>query len=433
MSQDTNRANSKPPHLDRLSLLCGASTTARSCNGSVAYVALAYGIQHGVVPDREAFLWPHMIQEISMLVLAFGVPVVMTFAWYHGERASRRIVGTRAAAAMTIISLLLVMSSLLFYVFVRLRRTSLRHRRCARRTRRGPTRGGRSARRHFPSRCAVYESSRRTRNRNSSRRHDRRPRHRARQDSRSSRGRARIRFQYRGEKNDMRAVGQALNATHLIEARYASGDRVRVTAQLSRPTTASISGPTRMIARWTDVFAIQEDIARAIATSLRMPLGIKPGENLVANRNIDVELYQQFLRCAPSCARSQGSRHESRWFRNSKNWLPAILGSRPSGLRCRSSISRSSFPSNLPFGRGQRRKRAGCGSPPSKRPEGRSRGHPLGPRFWHRPIRALQLVKRIGSTGPRRKTCHRKALDLIPTNPDVLDNLWIFFAFVPVA
>src|SRR5262249_37801771 len=46
----------------------------------------------------------------------------------------------------------------------------------------------------------------------------------------------------------------------------------------------------------TDIFAVQEEIARAITTSLRMPLGLKPGENLVNNRGIDSESYQQYLR-----------------------------------------------------------------------------------------------------------------------------------------
>jgi tetratricopeptide (TPR) repeat protein len=44
------------------------------------------------------------------------------------------------------------------------------------------------------------------------------------------------------------------------------------------------------------VFQIQEDIARAITTSLRMPLGLKPGENLVNDRNIDPDSYAQYLR-----------------------------------------------------------------------------------------------------------------------------------------
>jgi hypothetical protein len=32
---------------------------------SVAYVALAYGVQHGVVLTAEAFEWPHAVQQAS--------------------------------------------------------------------------------------------------------------------------------------------------------------------------------------------------------------------------------------------------------------------------------------------------------------------------------------------------------------------------------
>jgi hypothetical protein len=38
------------------------------------------------------------------------------------------------------------------------------------------------------------------------------------------------------------------------------------------------------------VFAVQEDIARTIVTSLRVPLGLKQGESLVSNRGIDPQL-----------------------------------------------------------------------------------------------------------------------------------------------
>src|SRR2546423_543309 len=81
----------------------------------IASVALAFDIQHAVVLASEPFMWQADIREASMVVWGFGRPVVMTFAWCHGERASRRISGPE----LTIISLLLVMSSLMFYVFVR--------------------------------------------------------------------------------------------------------------------------------------------------------------------------------------------------------------------------------------------------------------------------------------------------------------------------
>src|SRR6266567_8844079 len=115
MSEHTNPANPKPPSVDRLSLLWRRINDHKMVQWSVAYVALAYGIQHGIVLTREAFDWPHAIEQISMLLLALGLPVVMTLAWYHGERASRRISGPE----LTIISILLVIGSLFFYVFVR--------------------------------------------------------------------------------------------------------------------------------------------------------------------------------------------------------------------------------------------------------------------------------------------------------------------------
>ena len=76
MSDGTHRANPKPPSIDRLSQLWQRINDYKIAQWSVAYVALAYAIQHGVVLTGEAFEWPHAIQQISMLLLALGLPVV---------------------------------------------------------------------------------------------------------------------------------------------------------------------------------------------------------------------------------------------------------------------------------------------------------------------------------------------------------------------
>src|ERR1700704_4980018 len=114
MSEHPSRANPKPPSVDRLSLLWRRINDHKIAQWSVAYVALAYGVQHGVTLTSEAFDWPHAVERISMLLLPLGLLVVMTLAWYHGERASRRISGPE----LTIISILLVIGSLFFFVFV---------------------------------------------------------------------------------------------------------------------------------------------------------------------------------------------------------------------------------------------------------------------------------------------------------------------------
>src|SRR5258706_10455811 len=115
MTDNAGRANPKPPSLDRLSLLWRRVNDRKIVQWSVAYVALAYGVQHGVTLTSEAFDWPHTVERISMLLLTLGLPVVMTLAWYHGERASRSISGPE----LSILSVLLVGVSILFYVFVR--------------------------------------------------------------------------------------------------------------------------------------------------------------------------------------------------------------------------------------------------------------------------------------------------------------------------
>src|SRR5579871_6808423 len=112
MSDEANRAELPP---DRLTALWLRMKDHRIAQWTVGYVAVAYGIQHAVTLTTEAFKWPDAVLRISMLLLILGVPLAMVFAWYHGERATRRI----SAGEMTLASLLLVLISLVFYVFVR--------------------------------------------------------------------------------------------------------------------------------------------------------------------------------------------------------------------------------------------------------------------------------------------------------------------------
>src|SRR5437588_9196426 len=112
---ETGRANPSTPPVDRLSAIWRRVNEHKVAQWSVAYIALAYAIQHGVVLTGDAFAWPHVVQQFSMLLLALGLPVVMVFAWYHGEQASRRISGPE----LTIIAILLAIGSLFFYVLVK--------------------------------------------------------------------------------------------------------------------------------------------------------------------------------------------------------------------------------------------------------------------------------------------------------------------------
>jgi TolB-like protein/Tfp pilus assembly protein PilF len=104
-------------------------------------------------------------------------------------------------------------------------------------------------------------------------------------------------FQFKGQNQDVRVVGQALGATHVIEGSVRkAGDRVRITAQLIRADSGLQLWSENYDRQLTDIFAIQEEIAQAVAVSLRVPLGLRQGQPLVSNRTDDLQSYEDYLR-----------------------------------------------------------------------------------------------------------------------------------------
>lgn len=104
-------------------------------------------------------------------------------------------------------------------------------------------------------------------------------------------------FQFKGQNKDFAAIRQALGAAYLIDGSVRKiGNRVRITAQLVKADDGIGLWTENYDRELTDVFVIQEDIARAIAGALRVPLGLPQGGQLVANRTGDLDSYQQFLR-----------------------------------------------------------------------------------------------------------------------------------------
>src|ERR1700756_4676006 len=86
-------ASASPTSGDQVSALWRRLKEHRIAQWAIGYVAVAYGIQHAVVLTTESLDWPHIVTRVSMLLLALGLPVAITLAWYHGERVNRRISG----------------------------------------------------------------------------------------------------------------------------------------------------------------------------------------------------------------------------------------------------------------------------------------------------------------------------------------------------
>jgi adenylate cyclase len=114
-------------------------------------------------------------------------------------------------------------------------------------------------------------------------------------------------FQFKGQNKDLTAIGQALHATHLIEGSVRKdGNEVRITAQLIQADDGTHLWTESYNRELKGVFAIQEEIATAIASALRVPLGLKEGQSLVVNRTPNTDSYEDYLR-ARALVRARGA------------------------------------------------------------------------------------------------------------------------------
>src|ERR1051325_2960294 len=111
MSDDATRTTPKPPPVDRMSSLWRRINEHKMVQWSVAYVALAYAIQHAIILTSESFEWPGTVARVTMLLFALGLPIMIVLAWYHGHRASRHF----SKAELSILSVLFVLGAFLFY------------------------------------------------------------------------------------------------------------------------------------------------------------------------------------------------------------------------------------------------------------------------------------------------------------------------------
>jgi TolB-like protein/Tfp pilus assembly protein PilF len=88
-------------------------------------------------------------------------------------------------------------------------------------------------------------------------------------------------FQFRDSKEDSRSIGAKLGVAHLLEGGVRrSGDMVRVSAELIDTADGSTQWSDRYDRPYKDLFALQDEITRAVAGALRPKL--LPGEHAAA-------------------------------------------------------------------------------------------------------------------------------------------------------
>jgi serine/threonine-protein kinase len=103
-------------------------------------------------------------------------------------------------------------------------------------------------------------------------------------------------FAFKGEKIDLREVGQKLNVKTLLEGSVRkAGNRVRITAQLISVEDGYHIWSERFDRNMEDVFAIQDEITEKIVTKLKASLDV-PVESQEVRRPENMEAFDLYLR-----------------------------------------------------------------------------------------------------------------------------------------
>ena len=104
-------------------------------------------------------------------------------------------------------------------------------------------------------------------------------------------------FAFKGKATDMREIGKALGAAHLLEGSVQqSGQTVRITVQLIRVADGSHLWSRHFDRQLTDVFKIQDEIATAVVQALQVALPQPEQKRLVRKRTENVAAYQEYLK-----------------------------------------------------------------------------------------------------------------------------------------
>ncbi|SRR6266446_142598 len=106
-------------------------------------------------------------------------------------------------------------------------------------------------------------------------------------------------FQYKGKAVDIRQVGRKLGARYVLEGSVRrSGDRIRIAAQLIDAVTGAHRWAERYDRELVDVFAVQDEVVRAIVAILAAHVNRAETERALLKPPVAWEAYEYYLRGA---------------------------------------------------------------------------------------------------------------------------------------
>jgi TolB-like protein/tetratricopeptide (TPR) repeat protein len=133
-------------------------------------------------------------------------------------------------------------------------------------------------------------------------------------------------FSFKGRSEDLRAIGERLSVAHLLEGSIRrSGSRIRVTAQLVETQRGSHLWSQVYDREVTDVFAVQDAIARAVVDALEVKLLPGHQPTTAAYRTSNVAVHDSYL-----LATELNARGSEQGFRSAATELEKAIAVDPS-------------------------------------------------------------------------------------------------------
>jgi TolB-like protein/Tfp pilus assembly protein PilF len=255
---------------------------------ALAYIAGAFALLQGVDIVAQRFAWPEAIERILILVLCIGFFVALVLAWYHGERGEQKV--TRVE--LLILAALLAIGGVAVWRYAYIAR---------------PSAGATQADAASASATAIPAKSIAVlpfANMSGDAKNDyfsdgiteeildalaQIPDLKV-----AARTSA---FAFKGKAQDLRTVGETLGVATVLEGSVqAEGDAVRITAQLIDARSGFHLWSQKYDRKRTDIFAVEDEISKAIADKLQAQLAGGSGQTLVARKTLDPRAHELYLR-----------------------------------------------------------------------------------------------------------------------------------------
>jgi len=263
---------------------------------TLAYLAASFALIQVLDVIAQRFGWSEMAMRVAIIALGVGFCVAMVVAWYHGERGAQRVSGIE----LLILALLLAIGGAVVSRFAPPSPASS--------SETGPAPPAASIpnksiavlafadlsathdQGYFSDGIAEELQSALTR-----------------LNDLKVAGRSSS-FYYKGRNEDLRTIGKALGVANVLEGSVRKqGDRVRITAQLVRTDDDFTVWTQTYDGDLTDVFALQERIARAITDKLEVTLQGDQQKTIVPVATSSPEAYALYLQASGVFIRRDGA------------------------------------------------------------------------------------------------------------------------------